>query len=478
MRKIAIAASLTVLSLTLASCGEPSPKNPISAASLETAQWNSKAAGELRDRIDRRDEHALDHVAFALPEKGKDGEDRALTDEALRFASALAKGSADPAKLYPIYTLARPDIDLRNGLADALMQGKVGEWLDNLAPKDPHYLALSKAYVALRKGDGQGAPAIPERARPLEPGSTDARIPAIALQLIALGYLDNGSTKPTRYDAVMTKAVQRMQADYGIKPDGIIGSDALEILNFTDGDRARSIGVAMERLRWLERNAPSTRIDVNTATSQLTYWRDGKIVDSRRVVVGEPDTETPLLQSPIYRLVANPTWTVPRSIEKKEIAGKGEGYLRQNNMVWKDGWIVQQPGPKNSLGLVKFDMQNTHAIYLHDTPAKALFNEVQRQRSHGCVRVEDALGFAEILARDAGVLEEWRKARDAGEEGFVALPRKLPVRLMYQTVVVDDGGNAIIRADPYGWDDRVAKALGFPSVAAHRLKSGGNDVGP
>src|SRR3546814_3367477 len=88
-------------------------------------------------------------------------------------------------------------------------------------------------------------------------------------------------------------------------------------------------------------------------------------------------------------------------------------------MMWKDGWIVQKPGPKNSLGLVKFDMQNEHQIYLHDTPAKQLFGEVQRQRSHGCVRVEDALGFAAILARDEGISAEWEKARATGKASFV-----------------------------------------------------------
>jgi L,D-transpeptidase YcbB len=333
--------------------------------------------------------------------------------------------------------------------------------------------------VALRKDGSGAATVIPDRGKPLAPGATDERVPAIAGQLASLGYLDDGRGASQRYDPTMVQAVRRMQADYGFKADGIIGGDALEILNLSDADRRRAIAVAMERLRWLDRAPPGTRIDVNIATARLTYWRDGKIVDSRRVVVGEPDTETPQLQSPIYRLVANPTWTVPRSIEKKEIAGKGDDYLRRNNMVWKDGWIVQKPGPKNSLGLVKFDMQNDHAIYLHDTPAKSLFNEVQRQRSHGCVRVEDALGFAEMLAKDAGVVDAWREARAAGDdEGFVSLPAKLPVRLLYQTVLIDQSGNARIRSDPYDWDDRIGKALGFSSHASLRLKSGGNDVGP
>lgn len=196
------------------------------------------------------------------------------------------------------------------------------------------------------------------------------------------------------------------------------------------------------------------------------------------MVVGEPETATPQLGSPILRLVANPTWTVPRSIQRKELAGKGAGYLRRNNMVWKDGWIVQQPGPKNALGLVKFDMQNEQSIYLHDTPAKALFSEVQRQRSHGCVRVEDALGFAEMLARDQGVDAEWHRARATGKESYVALPQPVPVRMLYQTVLFDDSGEPVVRSDPYGWNDRVASALGFPASTGLRVKTRAADVGP
>ncbi|WP_439533648.1 L,D-transpeptidase family protein, partial [Polymorphobacter sp.] len=228
----------------------------------------------------------------------------------------------------------------------------------------------------------------------------------------------------------------------------------------------------------LDREAPATRIDVNIASARLSYWRDGKIVDTRKVVVGEPDTDTPQLGSPIFRLVANPTWTVPRSIERKELAGKSAGYLRRNNMEWKNGKIVQQPGPSNSLGLVKFDMHNDHSIYLHDTPAKAMFSEVQRQRSHGCVRVEDALGFAEILARDAGVLDEWTKAQATGKETFVPLNREIPVRLYYQTILFDADGEPVIRTDPYGWNAPVATALGFNTGANLRVQHKAGDLGP
>jgi len=477
VRKGVIACSLFALSFTLSGCDSLSGRH--AGDTVQEAQWSRTTARQLREAIDRRAVHALDHMRFAMEgEPGSAEGQAALTQSALRYATAVARGASDPARLYDIYTIPRPAPDLRRGLAEALAAGKLGDWIDSLAPQDDNYRKLSRAYLALRQQGQAPAAAIPDAAEPLKPGDTDPRVPAIARQLVASDYLDRAAAQGDRYNPAMARAVQRMQADYGIKPDGVIGSDALEILNLSDADRARAIAVAMERMRWLDRSPPDTRIDVNLASARLTYWRDGKVADSRKVVVGKPETETPQLGSPIYRLVANPTWTVPRSIQNREIAGKGSAYLRRNNMAWKDGWIVQQPGPQNSLGLVKFDMRNEHQIYLHDTPAKQLFSEVQRQRSHGCVRVEDALGFAEMLARDEGILDEWHKARATGKESFVPLPREIPVRLFYQTVSFDDQGDPVIRADPYGWNDRISAALGFPASEGYRLRPATSDVGP
>ncbi|MFK4873778.1 L,D-transpeptidase family protein [Novosphingobium sp. ZW T3_23] len=465
----------------LAACGPASetPEAPASAVSIDQVHWTDAALRDLRVAIDGRAVHALDRMAFAIEGRPGNAEgDRALTQSALRYAAALARGRADPKKLYGIYTVPRPDADLLPGLARALEDGDLKDWLEGLAPQDEGYRSLSKAYLALRGSKDAPSPAIPQDNEPLRPGETDPRVVRIARQLVASDYLDGRDAQGEHYSPAMVKAVQRMQADYGIKPDGVIGKDALEILNLSDADKARAVAVAMERMRWLDRDPPKTRIDVNVAAGRLVYWRDGKMADTRKVVVGEPENETPQLGSPIYRLVANPTWTVPRSIQSKEIAGKGSGYLRRNNMAWKDGWIVQQPGPKNSLGLVKFDMKNEHQIYLHDTPAKQLFQEVQRQRSHGCVRVEDALGFAEMLAKDEGVLDEWRRARATGKETFVPLRREIPVRLLYHTVLFGDDGEPMIRSDPYGWNDRVATALGFSAGSSHQLRANGSDVGP
>jgi murein L,D-transpeptidase YcbB/YkuD len=473
-----IACSLLALSFTLSGC-DSSRNSSQSSVTAEEARWTDKTVEQLREAIDRRAAHGLDRMGFAI--EGKPGSvqgDAALTKGALRYAAALARGASDPTKLDSIYSVPRPSPDLQKGLAEALAKGKVDDWLSSLAPQDDNYRALSKAYLALRKEGSAPAAIIPDTAEPLKRGATDPRIAQIARQLVATDYLDRTSAKGETYGPAMVKAVQRMQADYGIKPDGVIGTEALAILNLSDAERARAMAVAMERMRWLDRRPPATRIDVNLAAARLAYWRDGKLADTRKVVVGKPETETPQLGSPIYRLVANPTWTVPRSIQSKEIAGKGAAYLRRNNMAWKDGWIVQQPGPKNSLGLVKFDMRNEHQIYLHDTPAKQLFSEVQRQRSHGCVRVEDALGFAAMLAKDEGIEAEWEKARATGKESFVPLPREIPVRLIYQTVLFDEAGDPVIRADPYGWNDRVSAALGFPASEGHRLRPSGEDIGP
>jgi murein L,D-transpeptidase YcbB/YkuD len=151
--------------------------------------------------------------------------------------------------------------------------------------------------------------------------------------------------------------------------------------------------------------------------------------------------------------------------------------MRRNHMEWRDGCIVQRSGPDNSLGLVKFDMRNPHAIYLHDTPAQALFRQDDRHASHGCVRVADALGFAALIADRQGVRGQWEEARATGEETFVPLPRPIPVRLMYHSAFLD-GGRLRYRLDIYDWDDPIARALGFPPRSARPARAHSRDVGP
>lgn len=444
--------------------------------------WNVGNAQALIEAIGEAPRHGLDPATF-LGDLAENqipaAREVALSHAALAYARALALGRADPRRLREIYTLPRPDTDIAAGLGQTLEGGgNVADWLNGLAPQDDEYRRLSEAYVAAREqADGaQPREAIPA-GRTIQPGGADPRLPAIAAALAADGYLERAGEAPARLDPELAAAVRRVQEDYGLTANGAIDTDTLAAINEGAIGRMRALAVNLDRRRWLAREAPATRIDVNTAAAMLTYWREGSIADRRRAVVGEPGTETPELGSPLYRLVANPTWTVPRSIEQREIAPRGAGYMRRNNMEWRDGWIVQRSGPTNSLGLVKFDMQNDHAIYLHDTPAKALFDEGDRHRSHGCVRVQDALGFAAMIAEQEGVRAEWERARAGGDEAFVPLPRPIPVRLMYQTAFVDDG-RVRYRLDAYGWDDAVANALGLAERPARTLRERRGDIGP
>ena len=487
--------------------------DPASRAVYAKAGWRAVWSAGNIEAFDRvladRARHGLDRIAFLADPAESD--DIARTKAALDYAGALAQGRVDPASLHEVYTLPRPKVDLAAGLARALAKGDLVAWFDGLAPQDAEYKALSDAYLAF---SAKATVATPVQAIPsgvIRVGNRDARVPTIVEQLMESGYLPTvadpftatadplapdplapdplapappapvplaATQPPMLYTQAMADALKGLQTDYGIAAYGVVGPETLKVLNLGAGDRARALAVGLERRRWLTRTPPATRIDVNTAAAQLRYYRDGAVVDQRKVIVGEPGRETPALSSPIYRLVANPTWTVPKSIQNGEMANVGEDYLAEHNMVVRDGWIVQQPGPSNALGLVKFDMANDQAIYLHDTSAPGLFERSQRHLSHGCVRVEDALGFAQMLAEDEGVTEAWQTAQASGEMTFVPLPRRIPVRLLYHNVYVDDGGRVAFRTDPYGWNDPIAEQLGFAKAAAKRAEAQAIDIGP
>ena len=447
--------------------------------------WTAEASGKLVAAIGGAPQHALDPDAFlaaAQRAEAPAAREAALSLAALTYADALARGRIDPKRLRADYDLPRPTPELVAGLNRAIEQDDLANWLSGLAPQDEEYRQLASAYAeASRQSASSGRAPIADGAT-LRPGRADPRLPAIAAALRSGGYLPapEGQQAPpvSRYGPEMVAAVRSLQEDYGLEPSGLVDADTVVAINQTAFDRVRTLAANLERRRWLKREAPpQTRIDVNTAAAALTFWRDGAIADQRRVVTGQPGNETPQLLSPMFRLVANPTWTVPESIEEEEILPQGEAYLLRNNMVRRDDHIVQLSGPKNSLGLVKFDMQNDQAIYLHDTPAKALFSRNGRHFSHGCVRVQDALGFARMIAEQEGVLDDWDEALATGEESFVRLPREIPVRLLYHTAFVEDG-RVRYRPDAYGWDEDLAEALGLGPRPRRTRPAHTRDVGP
>ena len=487
---------LALFSVSLAACnrgGNANNNQSLSTASNPQLAWNKKTEKQLLTAIEHAPENGLKPDLFLKGDLPKDDQQRfaVLTQAALKYAEALAHGYSDPAKVEADYTIPRPNADVRQGLAQAIQNGNVDQWLASLPPQTDEYRALSQAhvhYVQLAM-QTQFQP-IPD-GKPIKPGRRDSRVPALAAALRATGLLaapaqpagQSGQPSPRRapaqrYSPDLVAAVKGVQAEFGLKPDGIVGGDTLDVLNLGPAGRARMLAVAMERLRWLTRDPPKTRIDVNTAATTLDYWRDGQHVDHREVVSGEPDKQTPEIQAPFSRLVANPKWRVPDSIAEKELSTKSQAWLAANDFVTEDGKYVQQPGDKNSLGVVKFDMEDKQQIYMHDTPAKALFALPDRHRSHGCVRVQNAVQFAEMLASQDGVQDKLDQALAGGDEQWVKLKTEIPVRMLYQTAFWD-GSHIQFRPDVYGRDDDVAYAIGLQRYPPRKpYQAQGEDIGP
>ena len=264
------------------------------------------------------------------------------------------------------------------------------EWLSSLAPQTDEYRKLSQAFVhyvelAAKTPDTNIPPG-----EPIKRGSDDPRVPAVieALQGRRLhGAAGRNSrrrgperrAKPSRaggtaYTAEVAEAVKRMQTDFGLKPDGVIGNETLKAVNTSAKDRARQLAVALERLRWLERAGAGDpdRRQYRGGHPRLLARRPA---DRRAARRGRPAG----LGNAAARLADVPAGRQPdldgSGIDRRRRnCGEGRG-LFPSRTTWFDKGrpIVQQPGPENSLGQVKFDMKNGEAIYLHDTPAKALF---------------------------------------------------------------------------------------------------------
>jgi murein L,D-transpeptidase YcbB/YkuD len=439
--------------------------------------WGGANSKDLLEAIDASEKHGIDTNRFLIIiGKAPDDlrEEIAMTEAALAYADALSGGMADPKKIYTPYTLAKPKVDVVAGLNQAVDKGAVGGWLEGLAPQDAEYKAMSAAYLTLLQQIKQQPMAPIPPGPSIKPGGRDARIPAIAAALAAAGF-SSSQVNPQApvYTPAMQAGIKGLQTEAGLKADGEIGDATIAALNTVRSDHAQQIALNMERRRWLSRDVPDTRVDVNTAAALLDYYKDGKAVWSSRVVDGQPGKQTPQLGAYLFQLVANPPWVVPKGIAEKEVLPKGPGFVAAEDMyISDDGQVVQRAGPKSALGRVKFDLDDKYAIYLHDTPSKAPFDTPYRHKSHGCVRVQNAIQFAQLIADQQGKRSQFDQGLASGETASSALPEKIPVRLFYQTVFLDRTGQLVYLPDPYGWDAKLADALGMKAARRNVLDDG------
>lgn len=432
--------------------------------------WNAARLRELQQIAAQAERHALNSGDFfdfvGLAAQADTAEVR-TTASALSYAKALSQGRIAPETVEDLWEMQKNSVDVASGLVTAANGNTLTTWYNGLAPQDIGYRNLSAGYVRYRRLalDG-GWPAFRTGAQ-IEPGASDARVPALIKRLAAEGDLTPAAAASlggtTVYNATVQQAVRSFQTRHGLGSDGRIGPATQRSLTASAEDRARQIALNLERRRWLKRDLPSERIEVNTAAAIMVYWKDNQPVHSNRVVVGSAENQTPSLERDFASVVANPPWTVPMGIARREILPKGAGYLAANDMyVNENGWVVQRAGPKSSLGYVKFELRDSYAIFLHDTPNKGAFNLSMRQRSHGCVRVHNAVEFARLLlSPDPTRLQRFDDAQVSGETTRVQTGRQIGVRLLYWTAFVDGQGRVAFREDSYRRDAKLARAMGI-----------------
>lgn len=432
-----------------------------------------------------------------------------LTDAVIKYATHLRAGRVAPRLVSSDYAeIQRPEVDaaaLPEQVADA---ADARPLLAALTPPNPTYGVLKgllKRMTAAEKAGGW--PLVPPpRAAALAVGAKDPAVPALRRRLAASGDFDGrvdakGAVKGDDVvDAALRRAVERFQARHGLPVNGSVDAATIAALNVPLSVRITQVQANMERARWLPARFADRRIEVNIPEYTLRAFDGGKPALQMRVIVGSKTRRTPVLSSVVPSVVLNPTWTIPPTIAREDYLPKlirNPGYLAAHGFTVYSGWgadarpldagrinwksvgtgitklrLRQDPGPKNALGQVKFNIINGYDVYLHDTTAREKFQQHARALSSGCVRVGEPLVLADFVL---GANGDWTPDRrqqtlDKAVTRTVTLKDPLEVHLLYQTVWVDGSGVVQVREDIYGRDgelmDAIARRRPTPPAAA------------
>lgn len=424
-------------------------------------------APAIRERLDGR-------RMSDVPELERADLDILLSDALARYVHHNRFGKVDPKSVNPGANPvpAAPAEKILEMMAAAVAADDLHAYLISAIERPVFYDRLKRAYqTKLTLPTFEDLEQIPG-GKNLGFRSRGARVAAVRERLQLFGFdAGFGIDNPEYFDEDLSGAVKAFQRRLGLGADGIVGPATLRTLNKPDdGKGLARIRANLERMRWLADELPEDYLFVDIAAYQARVIRDGATAWSTRVMVGKPKSPTPTFRDEMEYVVFNPTWTVPRSIQK-EMKGVGNNYKVVDRRTGRSVQgvnvsnanryqVVQKPGPKNALGRVKFLFPNKHSIYLHDTPSRYLFKRKKRAFSHGCIRVQDPLKLAEVLLQD----QTWTRGgidRAVGREKtrWVNIENKLPVVLYYLTAFGTEDGHVAFRKDVYGRDPALMKAL-------------------
>jgi murein L,D-transpeptidase YcbB/YkuD len=458
----------------------------LSADDYDASRWNDRLA-KLKPATQRPTE--ADGVKFDL----------ALTVCAMRYISDLHIGKVNPKHFAFALDVESRKYDLPEFLRDHVAgAADVAAVLAQVEPPYPGYrrtIQALRVYAELaKKDDGEQ---LPPQKKAIVPGEAYPSVPRLTRLLRLVGDLPANANVPADsliYEGALVDAVKNFQRRLGRDSNGKIDTQTLADLNVPLSRRVRQMQLTLERWRWLPDAYQKAPIVANIPEFRLrAYDKDFNIGVTMNVVVGKSyGHHTPVFSENMKYVVFRPYWEVPPSIIRAEIiphilrdpnylSQKGFEVVDSRRKVVTDGavssdvlsqlragklFVRQKPGPKNSLGLVKFLFPNTYNVYMHDTPATEFFARSRRDFSHGCIRLEKPADLAAWVLRDnpGWTADRIHAAMNGSEPQQVNLAHPIPVLIVYATVIVLEDGLVHFYDDIYGHDADLEKVLakGYP----------------
>jgi len=459
--------------------------------------WAGNVRRELTEQ--ERQREAILRGGKERPDSDAEPGDR----EAAKDAEDLPEGGT-PKALPP---LRKAEDFVREKLLALLLQATDGpattRLLHGLVPTHPQYAGLQRELARYRAiaAAGGWTRVKGRRGTKLGPGMGKGLITALEERLAREGYL--AGPADGLFDPLLRQAVRDYQQTHQLAEEEELGRLFWDSLAVPVAERIARIELTLQRWRESAIGDDATYVFVNIADFAAEVWTAGQSIFRTKVIVGNRDLRcdektkqlvlgyaTPIQSARVTYLVIAPTWKVPPKIKREELDVEREKdpnyYQKQGFEILNPGSpaeaVRQLPGPENSLGFVKFIFPNSHAVFMHDTPAKNLFVYPIRAFSHGCMRLEDPLGMARTLLTldgqwneqvftelyqkwqeidfsplratyDEALYEELRKQAAALERG-ISLKRPIPIHIEYYTVRIDERGRAQFLADPYGYDQQ------------------------
>ncbi|WP_200975978.1 murein L,D-transpeptidase [Echinicola sp. 20G] len=420
-----------------------------------------------------------------------------MSNKFLKLSKDLHLGKVDPSQFSETWKIDRKESAASlEVLLKEIGQGKKGsveDVLEELRPENALYRQLRerlKVVLQARQEKEENVEPIVYEGK-LEVGDSNAVITQVRTKLASLGYEEVSSEETSRYDEKLEKVVKCFQSRHGLMDDGVMGQDFWHAINLSDQDLAVKLKVNMERLRWLPdfSKDDGPKVLVNIPNFYMDYVEGKDTVFTTRAVVGKEYHQTPVFTAKMSYIVFSPNWTLPQGILWNEVIPaikKDDNYLKDHDMmvVDLDGnevdyrkikwgklsqedtfpyYIRQRPSDENALGRVKFMFPNPYSIYIHDSPAKSLYDRDQRTFSHGCIRIEKPADFAAKLLeaeKDWGT-DSIAAAMGRNEEKQVNLKQTPAVWILYLTAWNGKGGFQV-REDIYDNDIKLAKLMGEP----------------